>query len=146
MIGRFIGLVAAISLSLLAVGCGGTCDELCDFAADYYQECLPQWNTTWEGLAPEGDAWTSKSDFKQSCQDSAQAGQDQAGDCCLDLEDEDKTAECEANTLLAIDRNCEDTKELYRQPCSEYWQEVYLLGGPMFPDDNPTCSEDETEE
>ena len=60
MYGRVIGLLAAISLSLLAVGCGGTCDELCGFAADYYEECLPQWNTTWDGLAPEGESWSSR--------------------------------------------------------------------------------------
>jgi len=165
-----IGFVVLAALAALSIGCD-TCKERCDFAADYYDSCLSEWNSTWEelgipyreldslGQGDEGATWVmdsehpyvrSKSEFKRQCNDSVKVGRAQVTDCCASEEEdpdltaeqlEEKQEECENNTLLAIDRNCEDNKELYRQPCSQYWQEVYQHGGADFPEDNPTCQD-----
>ncbi len=130
------GLVAASFAVALTAGCGDTCRELCNFEADYYEGCLSEWNTSWTTLG-----FDDKAGFRAACMDSVNTGRSQVGDCCTDAAEED-VDECESNALLAIDRNCENTKEFFRQPCSEYWQEVYVLGGPQFPEDNPTCQDD----
>ena len=141
-----IGFVLIAAMASLSIGCD-TCKERCDFAADFYESCLPEWNSTWENLGYEG-----KSDFRGACVDSVNVGRSQVADCCADVEyaDDvteeqiaDKQEECESNTLLSIDRQCEDNKELYRQPCSEYWQQVFVFHEEDLPgEDNPTCQDD----
>ena len=144
-----IGFALLAVLAALSIGCD-TCKERCDFAADYYDSCLSEWNSTWENIGYEG-----KKDFRNSCVDSVNQGRAQVADCCASEEEdpemtaeqvEQKQEECENNTLLSIDRNCEDNKELYRQPCSVYWQEVYQFGDPVFPEENPTCQDLDGEE
>lgn len=157
MMYRALAIAAVVALGLLSIGCADTCKEMCRFAADYYDDCLPEWNSDWENLG-----YDSKADFRTACIDSANTGRSQVSDCCpvedaeaacdaLDTDDVDgcvdeKTNECENNTLLAIDRNCEDTKESFRQSCTDYWQSVYVIGGPAFPEDNPTCQDLQEEE
>lgn len=153
MMYRALSIVTVVALGLLSIGCADTCKEMCRFAADYYDECLPQWNAEWSNL---GD-YDSKADFRSACIDSANTGRSQVSDCCpaedaetacealgsddMDTCIDDKTSECENNTLLAIDRNCEDTKESFRQSCTDYWESVYVIEGPDFPKDNPTCQD-----
>ena len=151
MSSKAIALAVALTVALFSIGCADTCKEACNFAADFYEACLPEWNSDWSNFNPD---WEKKSDFSKACNDSANQGRDQVADCCpeedieIACEDseeedcaEDKRGECENNALLAIDRNCEDTKDIYRQPCSDYWQEVFVQGGPQFPEENPTCSD-----
>ena len=151
-----LSLAIVLSIAMLSVGCTDTCNEACNFASDYIESCMPQWNATWDNFNPE---WSAKSDFRKACIDSANEGRGQVSGCCPQEEIDDacegssdddckenKREECENNALLAIDRNCEDTKEVYRQPCSDYWQSVYEVGGPMLPEENPTCSDPDGEE
>ncbi len=142
---QIVGFVVIAAFALLTIGCD-TCKERCDFAADFYEECLSEWNTSWEGLGYE-----DKGTFRDACVESVNDGRAQVSDCCSSVEEnpdltaeeiEENQAECEDNTLLAIDRNCEDNKELYRQPCSLYWQEVYDPFAPGFPEENPTCQDE----
>ncbi len=147
------GIVIALVLGvgLMSVGCADTCRQTCNFAADYVESCMPQWNVTWENFDAD---WSSKADYRKACNDSANEGRGQVADCCPEedaeaacegSEEDDcvetKKNECENNALLAIDRNCEDVKDSYRQPCSDYWQSVYVMGGPQFPEENPTCQD-----
>ena len=110
--------------------------EMHGFEADYYEDCLSEWNTEWTTLG-----YDDKVAFREACNASVETGRSQVGECCEGAEGDD-LKECEANTLLAIDRNCENTKEYLRQPCADYWQEVFVFGGPEFPGENPTCDDE----
>ncbi len=138
------GAVAvALSLGAMLTGCGDTCTQLCDEAADFHGRCMDQWGATWQTLGYEGP-----DDYVATCVASKETAVQCVSDWCDEgnPDDPDASAECALNEKLGILRGCEADKEYYRQPCSDYWMSVYQYGDPMFDNDPSTCNEADEEE
>jgi len=138
-----IASAAVVLTGALAYGCGDTCTQLCDEAADFHERCLDSWGQTWETMG-----FADAADFNEQCLSGVDTSRACVDDWCAaqSLDDEAAAQECASNEELGILRGCEADKALYRQPCEDYWQSLVQFGDPVLDTDPATCNEVPAEE